>query len=166
MKDSKKSKQDAQTLQNQTSLGGNVTDSNAITGSGNRVVDNSIKVGDINNAKGVAIGHNAKVTITENSGASADEIAKAIVLILQKVNEMHDGPSKIIAQTAVQGLETEAKKGEQAKEENVSGWFQSLAQMAPDIWDVAVDTFINPIKGLSTVFQKIAKRAKEEKVKQ
>jgi hypothetical protein len=30
---------------------------------------------------------------------------------------------------------------------------------------VAVDTFTNPVKGISTVFKKVAERAKEEKGK-
>jgi hypothetical protein len=37
-----------------------------------------------------------------------------------------------------------------------------LAIIASDIWEVAIDTFINPIKGLGTIFQKVARRAKPE----
>jgi hypothetical protein len=76
-----------------------------------------------------------------------------------------DGPEKTMAQTAVQGLQGEAAKGEQADESKVQKWFTFLAGMAPDIRNVAVDTFTNPIKGLSTVFKKVAERAKAEKGK-
>lgn len=131
--------------------------------SGGETNSNNIQVGNISNTKGVAIGHGAHATVTENSGTTPDKIAETFALLLQRVDEMRNGPAKTMAQTAVQGLEAEAGKGEQAEEKNVDTWFSSLAQMAPDIWDVAVDTFINPIKGLSTVFQKIAKRAKQKK---
>jgi hypothetical protein len=126
-------------------------------------IDNSTKVGDINNSTGVAIGHDMQVNTIQSTHVDLDHIATAFALILQKVNEMPNGPGKIMAQTAVQELKEEATKGAQVEEKNVSEWFKSLAQIAPDIWEVAIDTFINPIKGLSTVFQKIAKRAKEER---
>ena len=39
---------------------------------------------------------------------------------------------------------------------------KTLALMAPDIWDVAVATFTNPILGISTVVKKIAEKAKNQ----
>ena len=124
----------------------------------------NIKVGDISNATGVAIGHGAQATVTQG-GASAEEIAKAFAAITQKVNALPDGPSKTMAQTAVQGLEAEAKKGDKADEKAVGDWFNFLAQTASDAFDVAVTTFANPIAGVGMVFKKIAEKAKEEKAK-
>jgi hypothetical protein len=37
-----------------------------------------------------------------------------------------------------------------------------LADTAPDAWEVAVEMFTNPIKGVGTVFKKIADKAKSE----
>ncbi len=96
-------------------------------------------------------------------GASAKEIAEAFAVLTQKVEKLPEGPDKSIAESAVDGLEKEAQKGEEAKEENVRKWFDFLAQAAPDIFDVAVATFINPIHGLGTAFRKIAEKAKEGK---
>lgn len=59
-------------------------------------------------------------------------------------------------------LEREAGKGDAANENRIKGYFNFLAEMAPDIWEMVVKTFINPIAGVSTMFQKVAQRAKEE----
>lgn len=123
-----------------------------------------ISVGNISSSTGVAIGHGAQATVTQG-GPSADEIAKAFAAITQKVNAMPDGPSKTIAQQAVQGLEAEAKKGDKADEKVVGDWFNFLAQTASDAFDVAVTTFANPIAGIGMVFKKVAERAKEDKAK-
>lgn len=123
----------------------------------------SINVGNISGATGVAIGHGSQASVVQSGGATRDEIAEALAKVLQKVNAMPDGPNKTMAQTAMQGLEAEAQKGEQAAEGTVSQWFNFLAQTAPDALEVAIDTFINPIKGLGTAFKKIAERAKAER---
>lgn len=128
---------------------------------GQRQYGNTYNVGDIEGSTGVVIGEKNQVAVTQ--GVSAEEIAKAFSILLQAVQSKPDGPEKTMAQTAVKGLEEEAGKGEQADESRVEKWFSFLAQMAPDVRDVAIDTFTNPIKGISTVFKKIAERAKAEK---
>ncbi len=124
----------------------------------------SISVGNITGSKGVAIGQ-ASVTITEGGAGRSDEIAQAFTRLADFVEKLPASPSKVIAQQAVQGLDTEAKKGEQADEKAVGDWFSFLAQTAPDVFDVAVATFANPIAGLSLAFKKIADRARQEKDK-
>lgn len=146
------------------SIGGNA--------SGNVIVNGNHNVSHINTGGGTYVGGSIKVTngdfvggdkiITDqHSAASADEIAAIFELFLKRVDEMHDGPAKTLAQVAVQGLEIETKKGEQAVEKNVSQWFDSLASMAPDILDVIVNTLASPINGLSSVVRKIAIRLRE-----
>ncbi len=117
----------------------------------------TINVGNITNSTGVAIGPNAQATVTQASGGDLDQV---FAVLLDKVKALPDGPDKGIAQNAVQGLESEARKGERANESTISKWLNFLAQTAPDAWEVAVDTFLHPIKGLSTAFKKIAERAK------
>lgn len=143
-------------------VGGNVNVTNGDFVGGNKI-DRSIKVGNITNAKNLAIGNGVQVNAAETDGESMHEIAVAFALLMERVGEMRPTPAKTIAQAAVEGLETEAAKGQQADENTIEEWFHSLARLAPDIWDVAVDTFLSPIKGLNTVFQKIAQKAKEEK---
>lgn len=123
-----------------------------------------INVGDITGSTGVAVGHGAQATVTQ-VGATGDEIAKAFAAITARVNALPPGPAKEDAADAVKKLEGEARKGDQADESRVHRWFTFLAQTAPDAWEVAVDTFINPVKGVSTLFQKIAAKAKAEQAK-
>ena len=120
-----------------------------------------IYLGNITGSTGIAIGRGAQATVT--TGLSGDEIAKVFAALVQQVNALSDGPDKDIAQSAVQGLKAEAEKGDKAEESTVSRWFSFLAQTAPDAWEVAVETFKNPIKGLSTVFQKVAAKAKRDR---
>lgn len=120
-----------------------------------------IQAGSVN-AEAIAVGKGAKAVVHKPGSITGDEIARAFATLTQKANALPDGPNKTLAQAVVQGLEAEAKKSELATESNVNQWFTSLAQIAPDVFDVALATFINPINGLSTVFQKVAKRAKAE----
>lgn len=130
---------------------------------GQRQYGDSIHVGDIKDSSNVAIGKGNRISVTH--GISAEAIAKAFAPLLQAVQAKAESPEKVIAQTAVQGLEAEASKGEEAQEGNVQKWIDILGNMAPDIWEVAVDTFTNPVKGLSTVFKKVAEKAKAGKGK-
>jgi|GEM_PF-1464557 len=130
---------------------------------GQRLYGDSIRVGDIKDSSNVAIGKGNRITVTQ--GASAEEIAKVFAPLLQAVQAKAESPEKAKAESALDELEAEAAKGEDADEGKVQKWFTFLAEMAPDILEVAVDTFTNPIKGISTVFKKVAERAKAEKGK-
>lgn len=123
----------------------------------------SVKIGGDVSGSNIVVGNNNNVSLTQ--GASAEEIAKAFSTLMQAVQTKPDDPMKTVAETAVKGLEAEAAKGEDADEGKVGQWFTTLAKMAPDILEVAIDTFTNPIKGLSTVFKKVAERAKAERNK-
>ncbi|MGC1377585.1 MAG: phosphotransferase [Anaerolineales bacterium] len=128
-------------------------------------VDNSIKVGDISNSSGVAIGHGAQVNLTQNSGATLDEIARVFALIREKASQEKDSAKKEDALQAVDKLKAEAERGEQAEEGRVQRWFSFLAEASADAWDVAVASLSNPALGLGTAFRKIVQRAKEEREK-
>jgi hypothetical protein len=121
----------------------------------------NIRVGDISNASSVAIGHGASASVTQ--GIWGKDTAQIFQTLMQKTNELPDGPSKIVAQQAIAGLEQEVNKGEAAQEHKLAEWFNFLAQAAPDVWDVAVATFANPVAGVARIVQLVAKKAKEEK---
>ena len=122
----------------------------------------SIQTGDIEGT-GIAVGHGAQAVVTQTGGEVSDEIARAFAAIAEKLSALPDGPNKEDAQDALTKLEAEARKGDQADEGRARRWLDFLAEAAPDAWDVAVNAFINPIKGVATVFQKIAERAKADK---
>jgi len=114
-------------------------------------------------SQAIAVGKGAQAIV--NQAKDSDEIDQFFVVLTQKVADLPEGSDKDIAKSAVNALQSEAKLGDNAKESNVSKWLNFLAQTAPDIWDVAITTFSNPIAGLGMAFKKVAERTREEKEK-
>jgi hypothetical protein len=115
-------------------IGGNVTGSN-------------INVG----------GRNIRQNISNTSG---DIIQNAFGPILAQTEKIRDPNLKGDVLEILDKLKVEAGKGDKADEKRVQSWMNFLGDIAPDVWEVAVRTFINPIDGVSLVFRKIAARAK------
>ncbi len=111
------------------------------------------------NAQAIAVGNKAQAIVNQQTNAPIDDVAAAFSQLFEKINQMPEGAEKDVAKSAAQALEKEAQKGSQAKEAAVSKWFSILAQMAPDVFEVALTTFANPIQGLGVAFQKIAQKA-------
>ena len=72
-----------------------------------------------------------------------------------------DAQLEQIKQT-VQKIEGEAKKGEAADPNDLERWLNTLQEMAPDIFEVAIATWVNPIAGVGLVLKKVAEKAKTE----
>ena len=100
--------------------------------------------------------------VTNAGGLDPAVLEKLFAGLNQKIEKMEDGVEKTIAQTTVQGLKEEVEKGEKADETKVQKMFNSLLNMAPDVWEVAVATFVNPVAGVGMAFKKIAERAQAE----
>ena len=118
--------------------------------------------GDVNIKGGDFVGGDK----VETKGVSGEEllgILEAFTALKSAVEEMPESEEKEEASNAVEKLRAEAEKGDGAEEKRVNKWFKFLLDTAPDIFEVAVDTFTNPVKGVSTIFQKVAKKAREEK---
>jgi hypothetical protein len=118
----------------------------------------------ISESSNVTIG-NIKNTINADSTENKNEIAISFSKIYKKIDLLPENADKADALTAIKALEAEANKGLDAQEKNVKKWLLFLLETAPDIGQVAIETFLNPIKGVSTVFQKIADKIKSEKSK-
>lgn len=120
----------------------------------------------INNSSGVTVGNIENIVHANQSAVNNEsELAKVFLLLLERVNALPNNSDKKDAQNAVKALEGEAQKSDKADERTVKKWLYFLIETAPDIGQVAIDTFLNPIKGLSTVFQKVAERAKAEQAR-
>ena len=144
---------------------------------GSSVEGDSISVGRMENVKGVAFGRRSQGLATGemsgtvvqgqgeitlmHGGSNAKTITEAFIRLQQALAEQPNGPDKKIAEAAVQGLKEEAEKSRDPNEKEIERWFANLMTVLPDVGEVAINTFINPIGGLSTVFQKVAQRAKE-----
>ena len=111
-------------------------------------------------AKSIAIGKGAKAIVTENTSLEKDEIKIIFERLNQKATLLRDETERHDVQHALSALEKEARQGEKVNEKTTQKWLNFLMETSPDIWEVAVDTFTNPIKGVSTVFRKVAERAR------
>lgn len=119
---------------------------------------------------GAAIGPGAQVQAQVIAGgditvgSSTNEVADAFAKIYQaiEVESFADEATEERVKGAIEVIESETAKGDQADETSLKFSFRMLAQMAPDIFEVAVNTLTNPALGLSTVVRKVAERAKVE----
>ncbi len=116
-----------------------------------------VSIGSISNVSGGQLNvAGGDIHTTTVSGSGGLTIAQVFEQLTQKVNSLPDGPAKMMAATAVQGLKTEADKGGQADEKTVAQWLGLLAPIAPEIHQAALANFRNPPAGLSPVFKKAA----------
>jgi hypothetical protein len=65
-------------------------------------------------------------------------------------------------QDQVDKIQNEAAKGEQADPSRLEKLVNTLAVMAPDIFEVAVATLVNPLAGIGLVMKKIGDKARVE----
>lgn len=120
----------------------------------------------ITNSSGVTVGSIENIVNADKLHVTDEnEISRVFLVLMEKADALVNVFDKQEAQNAIFALEGEAKKSDQADEKRVKKWLYFLAETAPDIGEVAIDTFLNPIKGLSTVFRKVAECAKAERVK-
>ncbi|NWG06289.1 MAG: hypothetical protein HXY35_06340 [Chloroflexi bacterium] len=124
----------------------------------------------INNKQEISItnSHHVKMGNTQNivndaSHNENDEISQAFSSLYKYIKELPEGIDKVDAQKAVEALETEARKSDNADERTVRKWFNFLLDTLPDIADVAIASFINPVRGVSVAFKKIAEKALQSK---
>jgi hypothetical protein len=116
----------------------------------------NISGGDINSTTNINTGSGDIVY-----GAKVTTIDKVFNGLNLELDRMPEGPDKDDARDTLQKLEDEARKGNQASESRVQRWLNFLAETAPDVWDVAIETFKNPISGIGLVFKKVAERARK-----
>ncbi|MBK9008064.1 MAG: hypothetical protein IPM31_13865 [Anaerolineae bacterium] len=124
-------------------------------------VENNSKI-EVKNSKNTNLTNVGNISIQTEEVEHFLEIKNAFTVLHNKVELIPNGADKEIAKTAVKELELEASQGEKASEKVISKWLKFLLEVAPDAWEVAIDTFLNPIKGLSTVFKKVAEQSKKE----
>ena len=120
----------------------------------NEVHNSSINIsgGDINN-----VSTNINTGIGNLIVSNVDSIFGGLYKALEK---LPDGIEKVESREILLKLENEAKKGNQADGGRIQRWLRFLAETAPDVWQVAIETFMHPISGISLVFKKVAERAK------
>lgn len=119
-------------------------------------------VHDISNSQGVAIGTNSQATVSY--GVSGEQLAELFAPIYSRIQQRPEDPGvdKQQLKKAVQDVQQEAAKGEQANGNTIKGWLGFVAAVAPDILEVIVSTLTSPVAGIATLIRKIAEEAKQE----
>jgi len=130
---------------------------------GDKIEGDKISVGNITGSTGIAIGRGASATVTQ--GLGGPEIAALFESVYSaiKARPVDADLDKAEITGMVEKIQAEAAKGEQANPTKVERWLSNLAEMAPDIFDVAVATLQNPVAGIAMVVRKIAAKAKQSR---
>ena len=61
----------------------------------------------------------------------------------------------------IEGLREELQREDRVEEEKIQGWLDGILELAPDVWEVIVDTLSSPLRGVSTVVQKVLIKARQ-----
>lgn len=117
--------------------------------------------GDVTTGGGDFVGRD-QITITQ--GSDPETIAQAFRQFYAAVEARpNTSPQdKADLKTDLKEAEKELAKGDQADEEFLARHLRNVKRMAPDILDVVLATFANPIAGLGLVAKKIADKMKAE----
>jgi len=109
----------------------------------------------------IAAGDIQKGNVYQTHGLQANEIKELFLPIYQGIEQRKDLPQedRDDLKTAVEEIQVEVAKGEEADESFLERRFRNIARMAPDILDVVLKTVANPVLGLATLAQKIASKA-------
>src|SRR5436309_5250557 len=99
-------------------------------------------------------------TRTTQHGLSGTEVAQLFESVYRRIEEPA-APRKADAQEVretVQRVEREVAKGEQADTERVERWLRGLADIAPDVLEVAVNALVNPAAAVASAVRALARR--------
>lgn len=124
--------------------------------------DYSTKTGALTGNTGFSLGAGSSSSVDySKNGLSADDVTKIFSVIWEKAQQVNS-EHKPSVENAIKKLEEEAAKGDGADENKLEAWIGFLADIAPDVFEVAVTTFANPALGLGMVFKKIADKARNK----
>ena len=103
-------------------------------------------------------------TLNQSVNTQANEIANLFEVAYQRIEERKQDPQvdKEEITQAVQRIEQETAKGEEANPDKVDRWLKTLTGMAPDIGEVVISCLTSPAAGIAAVIRKIAEKAKAE----
>jgi L-2-hydroxyglutarate oxidase LhgO len=112
----------------------------------------------------VVMGPDAQVEITQNLGATAEEMTRMFDAVFQHIQSRPENPDveKSEIQATVQNIQQETAKNEKANQSKLERWLKYLAGIAPDILDVMAASLGGPVTGFTAVFKKILDKARQE----
>ncbi|MBI5712042.1 MAG: hypothetical protein HZC38_01245 [Chloroflexi bacterium] len=113
------------------------------------------------NVSGDIVGHDKIVNASPQATAIADWRKDMEKKVDAQPNLSAD--DKQVIKDNLAKIEKESVKGDQADVNQIEKWFNMVAVMGPEIFEVAVATAINPLGGVGLVLKKISDKAKLEK---
>ena len=119
--------------------------------------------GNVDHGSVAVLGPNAKVTVTQQTGAQIVELTAMFDAVFKKIETLPADPNvdkEEIVET-VQKIQTEASKEDQANTNKLERWMTNIAQMAPDILEVMAASLAGPVSGFTAVFKKIVDSFKD-----
>jgi len=121
-----------------------------------------ITVDYVGSGSSVAIGRGAKASIDIHDSliAPSEWVRQINAKIDASLGLSQSEKSELKTQT--QKIDEEIKKGTKADLGRLERWINTVAVMAPDIFDVVVATLQSPLAGIGMVIKKIGDRAKLE----
>jgi hypothetical protein len=123
--------------------------------SGRITSGDTITVGNVTNST-AAIGRHAQVIRIENYQEALFEMVHQ--RIAERPEEPHVDKAEIT--TAVNTIQEELVKGEDASPTKIERWLNILAEMAPDILDVVLAALVNPPQAVAVVLRKVTDKAR------
>lgn len=119
-----------------------------------------IRIQNVGAGAAVAAGRNAKASVDSNETLSS--IVKWMAQINKKIDLLPNvsEAEKEDLKQQVEKISHEAQKGSKAEAGRLEKLINALSVMAPDIFDVVITTFANPLTGIGVVIKKIGDKAK------
>ncbi len=113
---------------------------------------------------GNIIGDHSSSTVIKQQSTDKEAVARTFAAFYTAVQQKPDLPpeDKEDLQAELEEVETELKKGTEAHQGFIRRRLRNIERIAPDIYDVVITTFGNPLAGLGMVAKKIAKKMKAE----
>lgn len=135
---------------------GNIT---SINSGGGAYIGGAVQVGD-----GSQFAGRDQTIVTQD----ATEITRVFLDFYREIAERSDlSPTdKADIKAELKDIENELAKGARADEDMIRRRLRNVQRMAPDILDVVLTTFANPLLGLGMVVKKIAEKMKSEAEKE
>lgn len=133
---------------------------------------NASKLGAQQKTEGTVINANtAFITqagnVQYNQGLTSDEVVKLFEKIATSIEKRSDDTefTKDEIRETVNKIKTEVQKSDNINETELEKFIRRLKGMAPDIFDVAVASWSNPVAGIGLVLKKIVMKIKAESEK-
>ena len=96
--------------------------------------------------------------IVTDDGEKAEKATTAMEIMYARIAEMPESEEKQMVVEAMAKIEAEAAKGDDGDENTLEDTIKTVVGILPDVAEIAINTAINPVSGVTTLLQKVAKR--------